>query len=131
MIMLDTNICIYVLKERPESVLAKFQQHDDLHLSTIVYAELWSGIEKSPAKTRKERENQLLYFLSMLMVHVWDENAARAYACIHTDLQARGLMIGNMDLLIAAHAKSLGATLVTNNEREFARVEGLKLENWA
>ena len=130
MMMLDTNICIYVLKEHPESVLAKFQQHDELHLSAIVYAELWSGIEKSPAKNRKERESQLLYFLSMLTVHDWDEAAARAYAKLHTQLQAKGQMIGNMDLLIAAHAQSLGATLVTNNAREFARVDGLKLENW-
>lgn len=130
MIMLDTNICIYVLKERPESVLAKFQQHDELHLSAIVYAELWSGIEKSPLKTRKARESQLLYFISMLTVHDWDEAAARTYATLHTALQHNGQMIGNMDLLIAAHASSLGATLVTNNPREFARIEGLKLENW-
>lgn len=130
MIMLDTNICIYVLKERPESVLERFQQHEELHLSAIVYAELWSGIEKSPAKTRKSRESQLLYFLSMLTVHAWDEAAARTYAKLHTALQQSGQMIGNMDLLIAAHARSLGATLVTNNTREFARIEGLKLENW-
>ncbi|MEZ5477283.1 MAG: type II toxin-antitoxin system VapC family toxin [Thiolinea sp.] len=129
--MLDTNICIYVLKEHPEQVLARFQQHENLHLSRIVYAELWSGIEKSPAKTRQARESQLLSFLSLLTVHDWDENAARVYARLHTDLQARGLMIGNMDLLIAAHAKSLKATLVTNNEREFGRIEGLKVENWA
>lgn len=132
MIMLDTNICIYVLKERPESVLERFQQHEALHLSAIVYAELWSGIgiEKSSAKTRKNRESQLLYFLSMLTVHAWDEAAARTYAKLHTALQQSGQMIGNMDLLIAAHASSLGATLVTNNTREFARIEGLKLENW-
>lgn len=130
MIMLDTNICIYVLKEHPESVLERFQQHEELHLSAIVYAELWSGIEKSPAKIHKARESQLLYFLSMLTVHAWDEAAARAYAKLHTALQQSGQMIGNMDLLIAAHASSLGARLITNNIREFTRIEGLKLENW-
>lgn len=130
MIMLDTNICIYVLKEHPEHVLKKFQQHEELHLSSIVYAELWSGIEKSPPKTRKERTAQLSYFLSLLTVHDWDKTAARTYASIHTDLQKKGQMIGNMDLLIAAHAKSLDATLVTNNEREFSRIAGLKVENW-
>lgn len=130
MIMLDTNICIYVLKEHPKSVLERFQQYEELHLSAIAYAELWSGIEKSPIKTRKARESQLLYFLSMLTVHAWDEAAARTYAKLHTALQQCGQMIGNMDLLIAAHASSLGATLVTNNTREFARIEGLKLENW-
>ena len=130
MMMLDTNICIYVLKERPESMLERFQQHEELHLSAVVYAELWSGIEKSPAKTRKARESQLLYFLSMLTVHDWDEAAARTYAKLHTTLQQGGQMIGNMDLLISAHASSLGATLVTNHTREFARIEGLTLENW-
>ncbi|HPE61132.1 MAG TPA: type II toxin-antitoxin system VapC family toxin [Thiolinea sp.] len=131
MIMLDTSICIYVLKEHPAQVLSRFQQHETLHLSSIVCAELWSGIEKSPAKTRKARESQLLYFLSLLTVCDWDENAACVYARLHTDLQHRGLMIGNMDLLIAAHARSLDAILVSNNVREFSRIEGLRLENWA
>ena len=130
MIMLDTNICIYVLKERPLHVLQKFEQHDSLHISAIVYAELWSGVEKSPKKTKAARDTQLKQFLSLLTVHDWDDAAAKAYATTHTQLQKKGQMIGNMDLLIAAHAKSLDSTLVTNNTREFARVEGLKLENW-
>lgn len=130
MIMLDTNICIYVLKERPIQVLAKFQEHEQLHISAVVYAELWSGIEKSPPKTRSAREQQLNHFLSLLAVHDWDERAGHSYARIHTQLQKNGEMIGNMDLLIAAHAHSLDATLVTNNVREFSRIDSLKLENW-
>ena len=130
MIMLDTNICIYVLKARPVSVLEKFEAQEAMHLSSIVYAELWSGIEKSPKKARGEREDQLIRFLSMLTLHDWDEAAAREYARLHTQLQKNGQMIGNMDLLIAAHAASMGATVVTNNVREFSRIEGLSFENW-
>ena len=130
MIMLDTNICIYVLKEHPMHVLEKFEAQDALHLSSIVYAELWSGIEKSPKKTKTARKEQLVRFLSLLNIHDWNEAAAREYATQHTALQKRGMMIGNMDLMIAAHAKSLGATLVTNNVHEFSRIEGLLDENW-
>jgi len=131
MLMLDTNICIYVLKQRPMHVLEKFESHDDLHISTIVYAELWSGIEKSPATIRDERESQLQQFLSLLKVCDWDEVAGKEYARLHTLLQRKGQMIGNMDLLIAAHASSLEAVLVTNNLKEFNRVDGLLVENWA
>ena len=130
MIMLDTNICIYVLKERPESVLKTFEVTDDLHISSIVYAELWSGIEKSPKKIKDGRKEELLEFLSLITVQNWDESAGQEYAKIHTFLQKNGMMIGNMDLLIASHACSLNATLVTNNIREFERVEGLRIENW-
>jgi tRNA(fMet)-specific endonuclease VapC len=130
MIMLDTNICIYVLKKRPPTVLERFSAHKTLHISSIVYAELCSGIEKSPAKNRPEREQQLAYFLSLLNIHAWDEAAGDVYAKLHTELQRTGQMIGNMDLLIAAHAKSLDATLVSNNLKEFSRIAGLKLENW-
>ncbi len=128
--MLDTNICIYVLKERPLSVLKAFEAVDSLHISSIVYAELWSGIEQSPAKTKDERKEQLIQFLSLLNVHSWDESAGEEYARLHLYLKRKGMIIGNMDLLIASHAKSLDATLVTNNVREFERVKGLDIENW-
>ena len=131
MIMLDTTICIYVLKKRPIEVIERFESQPSLHISSIVYAELWSGIEKRPLKQRAERRQQLAYFLSLMTIHSWDEQAGFEYAKLHTELQKKGLMIGNMDCLIAAHAKSLGAVLVTNNEKEFCRVEGLELENWA
>ena len=130
MIMLDTNICIYVLKEHPSSVLKAFEKAKDLHISSIVYAELWSGIEKSPKKLKVERKDELSHFLSLLTVHNWDKAAAKEYAKQHTYLKEKGLMIGNMDLLIASHAKSLNAILVTNNTHEFERVDGLQVENW-
>ncbi|MEE9302477.1 MAG: type II toxin-antitoxin system VapC family toxin [Thiotrichaceae bacterium] len=130
MIMLDTNICIYVLKQRPTSVLETFEAIKEIHISSIVYAELWSGIEKSPKKVKEERKEELLDFLSLITVQDWDESAGRKYAKIHTFLQKNGMMIGNMDLLIAAHASSLNATLVTNNIHEFERVNELRIENW-
>ena len=130
MIMLDTNICIYVLKERPITVLKTFEATDHLHISSIVYAELWSGIEKSPSKIKDERKKELLEFLSLTTIQSWDESAGREYAKQHTYLKKNGIMIGNMDLLIASHARSLKATLITNNVHEFERVEGLKIENW-
>ena len=128
--MLDTNICIYVLKQRPTSVLETFEATEEIHISSIVYAELWSGIEKSPKKIKEERKEELLDFLSLITVQGWDESAGRKYAKIHTFLQKNGMMIGNMDLLIAAHASSLNATLVTNNIHEFERVKELRIENW-
>ena len=130
MIMLDTNICIYVLKERPITVLKAFEATDNIHISSIVYAELWSGIEKSPLKIKGERKEELLEFLSLITIQSWDESAGREYAKQHTYLKNNGIMIGNMDLLIASHARSLKATLITNNVHEFERVEGLKIENW-
>jgi tRNA(fMet)-specific endonuclease VapC len=128
--MLDTNICIYVLKERPIIVLKTFEATDNIHISSIVYAELWSGIEKSPSKIKDERKEELLEFLSLTTIQSWNESAGREYAKQHTYLKKNGIMIGNMDLLIASHARSLKATLITNNVHEFERVEGLKIENW-
>ena len=130
MIMLDTNICIYILKEHPVSVLKAFESAKTLHISSIVYAELWSGIEKSPQKIKAARTEELVQFLSLLIVQSWDKEAAKEYAKQHTYLKNKGMMIGNMDLLIASHAKSLDAILVTNNMREFERVKGLHVENW-
>lgn len=130
MLMLDTNICIYVLKQRPTEVLEKFNAADELHISSIVCAELWSGVEQSPTELQTPRREQLELFLSLLTVIAWDEAAAQEYARCHSLLKRTGQLIGNMDLLIAAHAKSLDATLVTNNTREFVRIADLKLANW-
>lgn len=130
MIMLDTNICIYVLKERPVSVLTAFERAGDIHISSIVYAELWSGIEKSSQKIKNNRKMELESFLSLIKVVSWNESAGKEYAKIHTYLKKSGTMIGNMDLLIASHALSLNSTLVTYNVHEFKRVQGLRIENW-
>ncbi len=130
MLMLDTNICIYVLKKRPTEVLEKFNSAGELCISSIVCAELWFGVEHSPADLQPARRAQLETFLSLLTIIAWDEAAAQEYARLLTYLKLKGQLIGNMDLLIAAHATSLSATLVTNNTREFERIPNLLLENW-
>lgn len=130
MLMLDTNICIYVLKQRPTEVLEKFNAAGELYISSIVCAELWSGVEQSAPELQALRREQLELFLSLLNIVAWDEAAAQEYAFCYTQLKQQGQLIGNMDLLIAAHAKSLNASLVTNNTHEFERIAGLQLENW-
>lgn len=130
MFMLDTNICIYILKKHPLYLLAKFNEIKEIHISTIVYSELCSGITLSPKHLQTVRQNQLQEFIALTILHNWDEKAAVFYAKIRADLKTKGTPIGNMDMLIAAHALSLDATLVTNNVREFERVPNLKLENW-
>jgi len=131
MYMLDTNICIYILKKHPDKVLKKFLMFDELHISTIVYSELQYGIELSPKKVKQARFNQLLDFLSLLTIESWDQSAADCYAKIRSHLKKEGNTIGNMDMLIAAHALSTDSILITNNTKEFCRIPDLKLENWA
>ena len=130
MVMLDTNICVYILKKHPLYLLERFNQSIEIHISAIVYAELCSGVTLSPEHLQSARQNQLQEFIALTTLHSWDEKAAVVYARIRADLKAKGTPIGNMDMLIAAHALSLNATLVTNNLREFERVPDLKLENW-
>lgn len=130
MLMLDTNICVYILKKHPLYLLEKFNQIEEIHLSTIVYSELCFGVTLSPEHLRTTRQNQLQEFIALTLLHSWDEKAAVVYAHIRAYLKTRGVPIGNMDMLIAAHALSLDAVLVTNNLREFERIPNLKLENW-
>jgi tRNA(fMet)-specific endonuclease VapC len=129
-IMLDTNICIYIVNRRPISVLERFKSFriGDIGISTITLAELQYGAAKS-AHPRKNRE-ALEQFVSPLEVAPLDQPATAAYGRIRTTLEKRGRPIGAMDMLIAAHALSLGAILVTNNKREFDKVSGLRVENW-
>ena len=126
--LLDTNICIYVIKRRPPQVLARFQRYavGDIGLSTVTLAELEYGAAKSQFPAR----NQAAFTLP-LEVLPFDAPAAAAYGPIRATLERQGTPIGAMDLLIAAHARSLGVILVTNNVREFGRVPGLQIENWA
>lgn len=128
--MLDTNICIYIIKHRPEEVIQKFMEHDpdDICISAITYAELVHGVEKSQAK--EKNRVALMVLLSEIQIVPFDDLAAQIYGEIKADLQKKGTPIGLMDTLIAAHAKALNLTLVTNNTKEFARVEGLELEDW-
>src|SRR4029077_16701190 len=129
--LLDTNICIYIRRKEPEKVLRRFQtlREGEAVLSVITFGELVYGAEKS---ARRARALELLRELArVLPVMGLPEAAAEAYGTMRAELERKGQMIGNNDLWIAAHAKAAGLTLVTNNEREFRRVRGLKVENWA
>jgi tRNA(fMet)-specific endonuclease VapC len=128
--LLDTNICIYVIKRRPPQVLARVQRCavGDLGLSTVTLAELQYGVAKSAFPERNQEA--LAAFTLPLEILPFDAPAAAAYGPIRATLERQGTPIGAMDLLIAAHAVSLGVILVTNNPREFGRVPGLQVENW-
>ena len=128
--MLDTHICIYIIKHQPENVIRKFMEHepDDICISAITYAELAHGGEKSQA--REKNRIALMVLLSEIQIVPFDDLAAQVYGVVRAELQKKGTPIGPLDTLIAAHAKALNLTLVTNNTKEFARVEGLTLEDW-
>ncbi len=128
--MLDTNICSYILRSRPPSVKARFDEAGPsaLAISTVVLAELLFGAARHPAAVAIRREIGDL--TSRLCVVPWDEAAAEHYGAIRAALEKRGTPLGAMDMLIAAHARSRGATLVSNDVRHFGRVEGLLVANW-
>lgn len=129
--LLDTNICIYIRQKRPEEVLRRFRnlRPGEAALSVITYGELLYGAAKSAQrKAALERLRELIHFLPALAL---PENAAETYGTIRAELESKGEMIGNNNLWIAAHALTAGLTLVTNNEGEFRRVRGLKVQNWA
>ena len=130
MIMLDTNICIYILRDRPNQLLKKLNSAGDISISSILYAELLFGIELSPKKSQNLRSEQLERFLRHLTIAPWDENAAIHYSQIRARLKKDGILIGNMDMLIGSHARSLSVDLITNNMKEFNRIPGLKIVNW-
>jgi len=130
-LMVDTNVCIYLIKEHPASVLERFAAHPvgDIGISVITLAELEYGVTKSsrPAKNREALEQ----FVSPLDVAPFDRAATAAYGRLRTALEKKGQPIGSMDLLIAAHALSLNVRLITHNVKEFGRVPGLRIEDWA
>jgi tRNA(fMet)-specific endonuclease VapC len=128
--LLDTNICIYIAKHHPPAVRARFARHaaSELAMSVITLGELRHGAEKSQA--REKALTTLQEIAGSVQVVPLTEAAGQHYGQIRADLERAGLPIGNNDLWIAAHARSEDWTLVTNNEREFARVEGLQIENW-
>lgn len=130
MYLLDTNICIYLINERSSHALEKLASVDpeEVSVSSVTFAELQYGVEKSAARERNAKALDL--FFVPLLVLPFDVEAARAYGRVRAELERRGKPIGGMDLMIAAHALSTRATLVTNNVREFARVRGLTVENW-
>ena len=129
--LLDTNICIYLIKRRPERVLHELakQAIGEVGISTITAAELWHGVARSQSFERSRAA--LEQFLLPLVIADFDSAAAIVYGQVRADLERQGKPIGPFDTLIAAHALSLDATLVTNTEREFRRVPGLIVANWA
>lgn len=129
-VMLDTNICIYLIKQQPPNILERFLSHPvgDIGISSITVAELAYGVSKSRHATKNRQALEL--FLAPLEVAAFGQMAAWAYGRLREQLEAKGTPIGSMDLLIAAHALSLHVRLVSNNLREFRRVPGLRLENW-
>ena len=128
--LLDTNICIYIINKKPASVIKRIQtkQPEQIAISTITQAELEYGI----ARSRYPDQNRiaLLEFLFPFLLIDFDQMAAVQYGLIRVSLESRGKPIGSMDLLLAAQARSRDLVLVTNNEKEFRRIEGLKIENW-
>lgn len=128
--MLDTNICIYAMKRKPEKVLQRLKEtlDDGICISSITLAELEYGMKHSSNPSKNEQA--LLRFLLPFSVLPFGASAASEYGEIRAYLQSQGTPIGPLDMLIAGHARSEGMILVTNNTREFERVPGLQLENW-
>jgi tRNA(fMet)-specific endonuclease VapC len=128
--LLDTNICIYIAKYNPASVRARFAQHsaNELAMSVITLGELRFGAEKS--RTREQAIAVIEDLASLMNVEALSSEVATHYGEIRASLQKTGQMIGNNDLWLAAHARANDWILVTNNEKEFVRVDGLRVENW-
>lgn len=128
--MLDTNICIYIIKKQPDTVLKRFEQLPvgSVAMSLVTYGELEYGALRS--NNTDMALNTLEKLVNYIPALPAGRDVAKHYADIRAKLTAQGTLIGNNDLWIAAHARSLGYTLVSNNIREFNRVENLELENW-
>ena len=128
--MLDTNICIYIIKQKPLNVLERFKQTEisQIGISAITLSELSYGVSKSS----KPAQNQmaLAQFIAPLEILPYDDNAAQYYGNLRTHLEKQGTTIGSLDMLIAAHALSIACTLVTKNTKKFSRIPNLKIENW-
>lgn len=128
--LLDTNICIYLIKGKDQKLLKKFIKHSplDFAISSITVAELWYGVYKSTKQ--KENKSALLSFLQPFEVIDFKEQSAEIYGLLRAKLETDGNLIGSMDLLIASIALANNLVLLTNNEKEFKRVPKLKIENW-
>jgi tRNA(fMet)-specific endonuclease VapC len=128
--MLDTNICIYIIKKHPKEVLKKFHAFKigDICLSSVTLAELMYGVEKS--QHHKKNKSALEEFILPLDIMPFDEEAASHYGQLRAHLEKKGNPIGALDFMIAAHAQCLKAVLVTNNKKEFQRIPDLTIEDW-
>lgn len=129
--MLDTDICIFLLRCKSDEVINHFLMQDieEICISSITYSELSYGAEKS--QNSSMGKIALKMFLSKIQVLPYSSIASEEYGRIRSNLEKEGMVIGPLDMLIASHAKSEGLILVTNNVREFKRVKDLKIENWA
>jgi tRNA(fMet)-specific endonuclease VapC len=132
MYMLDTNMCIYIIKKKTQNVLKKLKQNKDkgLFISSITLAELEFGIANADPLYRERNTVALMEFLIIMEIKYFDENAAKEYGLIKKGLKDGNCLIGPFDMLIGAHAKSLNLILVTNNTDEFKRIRNLKIVNW-
>ena len=128
--MLDTDICIYIMKKKPIQIVQKFRMMDvaDIGISSVTLSELEYGVEKS--ENRDRNRFALTHFLAPLQIVSYDTRAAQQYGFIRSYLEKQGQPIGPLDTLIAAHALSLDCIVVTNNANEFRRVPNLTVENW-
>jgi tRNA(fMet)-specific endonuclease VapC len=128
--LLDTNICIYLIKQQPREVLERFQEltPGEVAISTVTVAEMTYGVKKSLHQGKNQAA--LEAFLAPLEIVDFDYKAASHYGAIRAELELKGVPVGAYDLMIAAQTRSLGLTLVTNNEREFRRIPDLVVENW-
>ena len=128
--MLDSNICIFLIKNKPEGVLKKLNEvrQDGISISTITLAELEHGVANS--MHRQNNADALAQMLTLLNVLSFDAKAAHHYGLIRAGLQRRGRLIGPLDMLIAGHALAAGLILVTNKIREFQRIDRLVVEDW-
>ena len=128
--MLDTNICIYIIKRKPSNVIERFIQTEisQIGISSITLSELSYGVSKSS----RPEQNQLALaqFIAPLEIMPYGDEAAQYYGDLRTHSEKQGTPLGSLDMLIAAHALSFGCTLVTNNEKEFVRIPNLKIDNW-
>ena len=129
--MLDTNICIYLIKQNPAKVIKHFKSHaiGDIGISSKTLAELRYGVSKS--RHVEKNQQALDEFVHSLEIVDFDEKAAREYGAVRAELERAGKPIGSMDMLIGAHAHALGATLVTNNTKEFKQIKNLKIADWS
>lgn len=129
MILLDTNICIYIINQKPPTVLERFKSFNagEIGVSSIVAAELAFGVEKTNSNRNKQALN---LFLAPMTIVPFDGACIWSYASLRSHLEKQGQPIGSLDTMIAAQALALDLPLVTNNLKEFSRVPKLKLENW-
>ena len=130
--MLDTDTCIFLMRGESPALAAKVQSVplQQQVMSAVTFAELTYGVQASAAAKRKQNQSVLNSLVLHLAVLDWPQDAAKHYAEIRADLKKRGAQLGAADLMIAAHARAMGAIVVTNNLNDFERVKGLEVENW-